>query len=297
MNIPSTVLTLSAAALILNGAAVASAQDAHEVRVGTNVNITTCVMPSLDEDDEFVLTNIVDMPAHPPYAGKVVYWVSEWKKIRDFVGQRIQFDAVIKDVDRKEIEVKFANTERLGDGNGDESSALAEIELAGNEVKTSPELIGLSSAQAMDEVQIPSTLVKVKLLNKPTVVSGSCASAAAMRTAAVSSETLNLATRTETEAVSTVTETARVETPAAAEVEVAAAVETPAAAVTEVEVEEVEAEAAAPVPAPEVETRAAASIATTRTELPATATPFPLALLFGLGSLTGAAVLRLRRRG
>ena len=295
MNIRSTVLTLSAAAFILNGAAAAAAQDAHEVRVGTNVNITTCVMPSLDDDDEFVLTNIVDMPAHPPYAGKVVYWVSEWKKIRDFVGKRIQFDAKIRDVDRKEIEVKWANTNRLGDADGDAGGALAEIELAGNEVKTAPETIGLSSSRAMDdEIAIPTTLVKVKLLNTPTVVSGSCDTAAAMRTASVSSETLSLETLTETETVNAVTETARVETPAVAEVEVeTAAVETPAVAVEEVAVER---EVSASVATPEVDT-SAASMTTTRTALPATATPLPLALLLGFGALTGATVLRLRRRG
>lgn len=284
MNIRNTVLTLSAAAVILSSAAVAAAQDAHEVKVGTDVNITTCVMPSLDEDDEFVLTNIVDVPVHPPYAGKVVYWVSEWKKLRDFVGKRVQFDARIKDVDRKEIEVKFENTDRLGDDDADGGGVLAEIELNGNEVKATPEMIGVSSARAMDEVQIPTTLVKVKLLNKPTVVSGSC-DAAAMRTAAVATETLGLEARTETETVTAVTETARVETPAVAEVEVAAVTETPAVAVEEAAAAEIE------TPAVAMES----SAGTMRTVLPATATPLPLLLLVGLGSLTGAGLLRLRR--
>jgi hypothetical protein len=291
MHIRTTVLTFFTAAFLVSGAAVAAAQDAHEVRVGSNVNITTCVVPSLDEDDEFVLTNIVDVPAHPPYAGKVVYWVSDWKKIRDFVGKRIQFDATIRDVDRKEIEVKWADTNSLGDTGGNGSSAFAEIELAGNNVRTSPETIGLSSGQAMDEVEIPSTLVKVKLLNTPTVVSGSC-DTAAMRTAAASStSTLDVETRTETETRTAVTETARVDAPAA-EVEVAAAAETPAVAAEAERVTEV-AEVASPAPAaPEVDTRAEAPMTTERTELPATATPLPLVLLLGLGSLTGAGVLR-----
>ena len=292
MNIRTTVLTLSAAALILNSAALAAAQDAHEVRVGTMVNITTCVVPSLDEDDEFVLTNIVDLPAHPPLAGKVMYWVNDWKKIRDFVGKRIQFDALIKDVDRKEIEVKWANTNSLGDGPGD-GGVVAEIELTGNEVKTSPETIGLSSAQAMDEVKIPSTLIRLKLNNTPTVVSESC-DTAMTRTAAVSSAALDLETRTEVETRTAVTETARVETPAVAEVEVAAAAETPRVAIEEAEVAITT--PAAAVETAEVNTNAAASAGAMRTELPATATPLPLALLLGLGSLTGATALRLRRK-
>jgi hypothetical protein len=285
MNIRTTVLTLSAA-LILNSAAPAAAQDAHEVRVGTMVNITTCVVPSLDEDDEFVLTNIVDLPAHPPLAGKVMYWVNDWKKIRDFVGKRIQFDAIIKDVDRKEIEVKWANTNALGDGAGD-GGVLAEIELTGNKVKTSPETIGLSSAQAMDEVQIPSTVVRLKLQDTPRVVSDSC-DTAMTRTAAVSSAALDLEARAETETVTAVTQT-RVERPAVAEVEVAAAAETAAV------VEEV-AEVKIDTPPAEVAAAEAASVGTMRTALPATATPLPLALLLGLGSLTGATALRLRRK-
>lgn len=311
MNIRWAVLTFGVAAFIVNGAASLAAQDAHEVRVGTMVNITTCVMPSLDEDDEFVLTNIVDVPAHPPYAGQVVYWVNDWKKLRSFVGKRVQFDAQIKDVDRKEIEVKAAHHNgNGGNGNGNGNGAIVEIELNGNEVKTTPDTVGLAAAAYRsddddDEIAIPSTLVKLKLRNTPTLVSGSC-DAAAMRTAAVSAGSLELDTRLDTEtrsaasietersAAVTETETARIDTPAAAvevetpaaAVDIAAAAETPAVAdVAEVEVE---------TPAPAATETAAASM--TRTELPATATPLASLLLLGLGSLSGAAALRIRRK-
>lgn len=68
-----TVAAFIAAVLVITSAAVSAAvQDSHEMRVGSTVNITTCIVPSLDDDDEFVLTNITDVPAHPPIDRKSV---------------------------------------------------------------------------------------------------------------------------------------------------------------------------------------------------------------------------------
>lgn len=267
MAIRYTVAAFLAAALVITSGAVSAAiQDPHEMRVGSTINITSCVIPSLDEDDEFVLTNIVDVPAHPPVAGKVVYWVSEWKKIAPFVGKRIQFDATIKDVDRKEIEVKVGN----GNGNGNGTGAWVELELTGNQVKTLPENVGLSAAgQTVEELDIPATLVKLKLHDNIRTVADTCLDAAAMRTASAVTET--------------VVETARAEvTPAP---EVAVEVETPAPAPA--------AEVAVETPAPAA---AAVEIETERTELPKTATALPLVGLLGFASLAAAGALRLRRR-
>jgi hypothetical protein len=269
MTIRYTVAAFIAAALVVaSGAVSAAAQDPHEMRVGTMVNITSCVIPSLDEDDEFVLTNIVDSPAHPPIAGQVVYWVSDWKKIAPYVGKRIQFDAKITDVDRKEIEMKVSNGNGNGNGNGHAIvPAWVELEVTGNQVKTLPENVGLSaSGQRVEELSIPSTLVRLKNLQNIRTVSDFCPDTAAMRTAALVTET-----ETRTEIVER-------------------------AAVTEVEIE-----TPAPTPAPvtevEVETETAAvEIETERTELPKTATPLPLFGLIGFGSLVAAGALRLRRR-
>ena len=249
MNLRRAVLTFGVAAFAVNGAAIAAGQDAHQVRKGSMVNVTACVTPSIDGDaDEFVLTNVVDVPAHPATAGKVFYWLADRKQFTSYVGKRVQFDAEIDAADRMIIEIKH----RDGSRNNKADPVVAEIDIDGDEIWIKPELIGLSSAMTDpdDDVDVPVTSVKLRLRNTATVVSGAC----------------NTAMTTEIAAAET--ETARVETPAAG-----VAIES-APAVTE--------------------TRSASM--TTRTALPATATPLAAVLLLGLGSLSGAAALRLRRR-
>jgi hypothetical protein len=173
MHTRYAVAAFIAAALVMTVAGNTAAQSAHEIRKGTMVNLTTCVIPSLDEDDEFVLTNIVESPVHPPIAGKVIYWVKEPRKIGQYVGKRIQFDARIDDVDRREVEVK-----RNGNGNGDGNGAIVEIELAFNEVKAAPDSVGLSAvtppADHRDEVSIRTTTVELDKLQNIRVVGDSC---------------------------------------------------------------------------------------------------------------------------
>jgi hypothetical protein len=291
MHIRTTIAALIAAVLVVTLAGNSAAQSAHEIRKGTMVNITTCVVPSLDEDDEFVLTNIVDSPVHPPIAGKVIYWVKEVKKISPYVNKRIQFDARIDDVDRREVEVKRSSLN--GNGNG----AIVEIELAGNEVKARPDTVGLSTitppASDNDEIAIRTTTVELDKLTNIRVLGDGCN--VGMGTATVAAATTELTTETRTETANVVgTEAFTAET----RTEAAAVVETPSVAVTretEVAVE------TAPTPAPEVavespEPTPSPEIASARTELPATATPLPLVGLIGLASLGAASALRLRRR-
>ena len=277
-----TVAAFIAAVLVVSAAGRAAAQDAHEIYRGTMVNLTTCVAPSLDDDDEFVLTHIVDSPAHPPLAGKVIYWVKEVKKISPYVGTRIQFDARIDDVDRKEIEVKRSSL----NGNGG-SMPVVKIELAGNNVRTTPDTVGISATAPPDdddEISIRTTTVELEDVKNLRVVSNTCN--VGMMTASAA----ELTTETRTEAVNAVGTLSTALTPSvevSRETEVAVeAAPTPApevAAAVEAEVES---------PAPTL----SAEIATERTELPATATPLPLVGLIGLIALGGASALRLRRR-
>src|SRR5688572_22981008 len=156
MSTRFTVAALIAAVLSTAGATTVAAQDRHEMTKGSTVTITACVVRSLDDDDEFVLTNLTDMPAHPAVAGKVIYWLDDVSKVRSHVGNRIQFDAIIKDVDSREVEVKPAkNNGRDGNGNG-YLRTVAEIEGPGNQVKIPPEVIGLASAESR-EVAVRTT--------------------------------------------------------------------------------------------------------------------------------------------
>lgn len=282
MKLHWAILTCGVAAFTVNSAAVAAAQDAHEMRKGSMVNITACVTPSIDGDaDEFVLTNVVAVPAHPASAGKVFYWVGDRSKFTSFVGKRVQFDAEIDDADRMIIEIKH----RDGSRNDKPDPVVAEIDIEGDEIWIKPELIGLSSAMTDpdDDVDVPVTSVKLKVRNTATVVSGACNTA---MTTDIAASSLEVDTRVETEPRTTAvaeTETARVDTPVAA-----VEVEKPAAAV--------EIEAAAETPAVTRVAEADVETKTTRSALPVTATPLPLLLLLGLGSLSGAAALRIRRK-
>jgi hypothetical protein len=266
------VAFLAAALVSASAAATAAAQDPHEVRVGSSVNITTCVVRSVDDDDEFVLTDIVDVPAHPPIAGKVVYWIDDEDKVEAFVGKRIQFTARIKDVDRKEIEIK--------PGKG------IEIEGPGGEVLARPEQVGLTpvSTVAGGEATVRTTLVELDVEGTPTVVAGGCPARAALMATADAAAVTETQTETRTAAVA---ETTTAVTPPAV------AVETARETVTRVP--EAAVETARETVTAAVETPAVAAVETERRELPRTATPLPLVALFGLGSLVAAAGLRARR--
>ena len=297
MRIRYTVAAFIAAVLVMTTAGIAAAQkDPHEIYRGTMINLTTCVVPSLDEDDEFVLTNIVDVPAHPPLAGRVIYWVKDVDKIKQYVGKRIQFDANIHDVDRKEVEVKRSSSNGNGHANGSghangngngNGGTVVEIEVSGNQVKTTPDVIGISAAAPRTgEISIRTTTVELNKLANIRVVPGACN--AGMMTAAAATTELAAETRT------------TAETALAANTRTEAAVEIPAAAETrEVEV----AVETAPTPAPRAEVAVespaptiSSEIATGRTELPHTATPVPFVGLIGLAALGMRSALRMRRR-
>ena len=258
MNLRWAILAFGVVALAANGAAIAAGQDAQQMRKGSMVNLTACVTPSIDGDaDEYVLTNVVDVPAHPATAGKVFYWVADRKKLTSFVGKRVQFEAEIDAADRMIIEIKH----RDGSRNNKSDPVVAEIDIDGDEIWIKPELIGLSSAMTDpdDDIDVPVTSVKLNLRNTATVVSGACNTA---MTTEIAASSLELDTRRDTE--------------------------TRTAAVAETETAAAEVERAV------TETRSASM--TTRTALPATATPLASVLLLGLGSLSGVAALRLRRR-
>ena len=273
-----------AAALVVTTAGVSAAQDAHEVRKGQSITLTTCVMPALDDDDEFVLTNIVASPAHPEHFGPVVYWLDDEDPIEKFAGRRVQFTAKIKDVDNREIEIK----KNRDDINGE----FIEIEGSRSQVKARPEWVGMAVPAGLNggEVGVRTTLVKLEKVSNVMAVDGSCAAAA------MASSELTLSVTGKGPAVAVAETAAVTETVAAAVTETAAAAatvtETPAAVVAETRVETpapvVEREVEVETPAPPVNTE--------RTELPRTATPLPLFALFGLGSLMAGTALRLRRR-
>lgn len=277
MSIRFTGAVLLAGSLVMTSAAVSSAQDAHEVRKGQSITLTTCVMPALDDDDEFVLTNIVANPAHPEHFGRVVYWLDDEDPIEEFAGRRVQFTARIKDVDNREIEFK----KNRDDINGE----FIEIEGSRQQVKARPEWVGLMTPANLNggEIGTRTTLVKLEKVHGVTAVEGSCASGAA----AAASTMLTLSVTGKGPAVT--------ETAAAAAT--AAVVETPAVvAETRVETPAVAAETRVERSAPAVTVDRGVSIETERTELPRTATPLPLFGLFGFGSLVAGAALRLRRR-
>jgi hypothetical protein len=277
-------------ALAFTGASAtgAAAQDAHEVRVGSGVTITTCVARSVDDADEYVLTHLVDMPTHPPIAGKVVYWVEDVDRLKQYEGKRIRFDARIKDVDRKEMEVKPAR-------------GVVEIEGPGGEVKARPESVGLTAvASGSSESTIKTTLVELELTGEPSVVTGACTAAVATE-----SETASAATTTHTAAsantttaatASTATSTTSASTEAATSTAVSSTAAAGTGAPSVASETETTAAAATPVPEPEREAHATGTEAfTERTMLPRTASPLPLVGLLGLGSLIGAAALRRMR--
>lgn len=263
------VISAMTVALMSSAAVNAAAQDPWEVRRGTMVNITTCVVPAM-EKDTFVLANIADSPAHPPIVGKVVYWVNEIDALRPYVGKRVQFDAMIKDVDRGEMESK--------------ASGVVEIEGSGKDVKAPPSLVGVSSAREPEERDIKTTVVELNKLTNFRVVGEGCpaAGAAATETAAMrTTETHTAEVHTPPAPVSTVTEVAET------------AVRTPervAEAIVEAPPAPIPPPAPTPRPAPVMEMEA-------RTTLPRTASPLPLMALFGVGSLIAGGALRLRRRG
>jgi hypothetical protein len=292
----SIIAALAIAALTtVAGAPPAWAQDPHEVRVGSSVNITTCVARSVDDDDEFVLTNLVDMPAHPPIAGKVVYWVDDVDRLKQHVGKRIQFNARIKDVDRKEMEFKPAR-------------GVVEIEGPGGEVKARPDTVGVAAVSTTGgETTVRTTLVELELSDEPKVVTGVCGVAAAAAetasaAAVTATETNTAAAAAETRITNETRTTA--ETRAAAETRTAetrttvaesstAAASTPPAAVTP---PPMPAQTATETTTAARTTTASAAAATTeRTELPRTATAMPLVGLLGLASLVAGAALRSRR--
>ena len=160
-----------AAALLVVGLAVstgtmtAQKKSAGHYTVGQNVTLAACVEKG-QKPDTFVLTNMADVPVHPPTMGRVVYWLDTVKPLREHAGHQVRVRGVITEVEQGEIELKA--------GDDGEGGWVAEIEGPGRDVRTTPEKAGIESAGKQSQKDdVKTTVVKLKV-NEVTMTAATC---------------------------------------------------------------------------------------------------------------------------
>jgi hypothetical protein len=137
---------------------------------GKTVSIEGCVAQG-QKENTFVLGSVLELPTAPVDTGrKRIYWMKP-NDVKGHVGQRVQITGQVSDLERSEIEVE-QNTP-LG--------AVATIAGPGGANVTVPAevigmprgIIGALTGSAPKEIDVPITLVKLKVDNVK-AVSGTC---------------------------------------------------------------------------------------------------------------------------
>jgi hypothetical protein len=165
------------ALLLAPGAALAAgADDKAPWKKGSTVVISGCVEPAQKGDEQFVVTNVREMPldetaavgtsgrdAVPARPARYLYWLKDTDELEDHVGSQVRIAAKVEDVERKEMEVK----RRQG-------TVYVEVDGDGDAVRMTPAQAGVTPpARGDDEKDVPIWLVELDVLDVD-VIAESC---------------------------------------------------------------------------------------------------------------------------